>query len=268
MSNQKFQQSKESVAQNTLVQSPSPEQLQVREFIATELSSVDIGSDRRETEKDKKILEWTINEIWKTCGKLPQERLKTLIARIKVVLSERNIYQGRIEAELKLKRDELRKEVEEDAKKSSISATPLNSIIQSLLGASDMTKIPLERLSPLKKLNPQQQEELLQKLDSDTKSMSNFIQAWKNATWRDTLKKNHPDTFSTLGNIYDQASKKYNIQFEDLKNPKLIQSKIESTREVEEDQAKLRDFTEALNTKYLSGLTTKINQQILAEKAS
>jgi hypothetical protein len=268
MSDQKFLQSKESITQNTLTQAPSLAQLQVREFIATELSGVDIGGDGRETEKDKRILEWTINEIWKTCGKLPQDSLKTLVASIKVVMLERNVYQGRIEAELRLKRDELRKEVEEEAKKNSVAARSLNGIMQSFLSVSDITKIPLERFAPLKKLNPQQQEEVMQKLGSDTKSMSKFIQAWKNVSWRSMMEKNHPDTFAALGNIYDHASKKYGIQFEDLANAKLIQSKIESTREVEEDQAKLRTLTEALNSKYLSGLTAKIKQQVQAEKTS
>lgn len=126
MTNQKAPGSKESLAPNSLAFSPSPELLKVREYIVQEFSNVDVGSDRYESEKDKKILEWTINEIWKTCGKLPPEKLKKLISSIKKVMSERNIYQDKIETELRIKRDELKKEVEEELKKESLSTKALN----------------------------------------------------------------------------------------------------------------------------------------------
>lgn len=140
--------------------------------------------------------------------------------------------------------------------------------MKSFLSTPDMTKMPNESLAQLKNLTHQQQEELMQNFDSDTISMTKFVNAWGNMPWRNTLEKDHPSTFSILRNIYDHASKKYGIQIEDRANPMDIQRKIESAKMVKEDQTKLNTFTQALSTGYLSDLNAKIKQQIVAEKTS
>ncbi len=53
---------------NTSVNNPSPLLSENKEVILSDLSRVDIGSDGgKNLASDTKILEWTLNEIRKTC---------------------------------------------------------------------------------------------------------------------------------------------------------------------------------------------------------
>lgn len=88
-----------------------------KEAILKELTYVDIHGDRQEESvSDKKMVEWTLNEIRKTCGKLPANKLSLLIESIKRVMIEKTVYQSTIEKELKKQRDILKKEVDDEQK--------------------------------------------------------------------------------------------------------------------------------------------------------
>lgn len=88
-----------------------------KEVILKELTLVDIHGDRKaESEGDKKMLAWTLNEIRKTCGKLPTNKLTLLVESIKRVMIEKTVYQSTIENELKKQRDILKKEVDDEQK--------------------------------------------------------------------------------------------------------------------------------------------------------
>lgn len=88
-----------------------------KEAILNELTYIDIHGDRKvESESDKKMLAWTLNEIRKTCGKLPANKLSLLIESIKRVMIEKTVYQSTIENELKKQRDILKKEVDDEQK--------------------------------------------------------------------------------------------------------------------------------------------------------
>lgn len=93
-----------------------------KEEIIARLKNVDINGDGiADGPAEKKMLDWTINEIRKTCGNLPAEKLRLLIERISKVMMERSVQQSRIQQEVARESSALKQEVDVAQEKKSPS---------------------------------------------------------------------------------------------------------------------------------------------------
>lgn len=115
------------------------------------------------SEKDEKMLNWTINEIRKTCGNLPSEKLKKLVDSIKIVIKQRDVYLSKIEQELKTKREQLRKELDhENIDVKTASAGDI--FIQKIKEYPDMLKIPMDQYAKINEMKQNDRESFIKKL--------------------------------------------------------------------------------------------------------
>lgn len=111
-----------------------------KEEIIARLKNVDINGDGiADGPAEKKILEWTINEIRKTCGNLPVEKLRLLVERIGKVMMERSVQQNRIQQEVARESSALKQEVDvAQTKKSPSKATLTDRILKSVQDHTDI----------------------------------------------------------------------------------------------------------------------------------
>lgn len=186
-----------------------------REAVIATLSRVDVRGDGvPDGETEKKMLEWTINEIRRTCGHLPVEKLKVLVQNITKVMLERSVQQQKIAAELTIQRNKLKQEIDAEHDKK-YGATTKDRLFKYVQDRTDFRLTSKEKWDNIAKMDPKQRTELIQELETNDDQLAKFIEGWQNdRRWRTKVEKEKPEAYALLRATFDQLVKKYDIQIE------------------------------------------------------
>jgi hypothetical protein len=220
--------------------SPSP---------ADQLKRIDIGQDGKETTEDERLRAFVLGEVEKAKKKLSPQALDRLVKAIAEVLSRRESDRAKIREAVQAKLKELSVDVEEQKGKKSILLAFADEVRDYIPGDFRLkTKNELEKIGSL---SPEELAELKKQIESHPKKMEKFIHGWARDTkWREFVKKNSPESFRILTEMFDGYCKTYNI-----KNPEGDIGEIFDKRaKAEKLRAKLREKTKELEGDILEAL--------------
>ncbi|MDD2745156.1 MAG: hypothetical protein PHU93_01335, partial [Candidatus Gracilibacteria bacterium] len=248
-----------------------------KEAILKELTYIDIHGDRKaESESDKKMLAWTLNEIRKTCSKLPANKLSLLVESIKRVMIEKTVYQSTIENELKKQRDILKKELDNEQKakptpppKEGLGA----SVVSFFQRNTDIRLFTKNKLENIGNMSPKEQTEFIRTIEQDDDTMAKFMQGFQNdVRWRQNLRSENKKSHDMLSDVYATLAKKYKINISPRDTLGTVKDTIISAKKEYKEGAfnseKAKILANSISQDFLSPLDMEIQQIITGNTGS